>query len=604
MKIRLVDYIAEFLADNGITHVFTVTGGGAMWLNDAFGKNKRLHCIYDHHEQACAIAGECYPRVYNKLAAVCVTTGPGGTNAITGVVGAWVDSIPMLIFSGQAKYPTTARSTGLPLRAMGDQEFDITKAISCMTKHSAMVIDPKTIRYHLEKSLFLAKSGRPGPCWLDIPGDVQSATIETDELIGYDPAEDAADVPPVPDDKTIDLILEKIKKAERPVIYAGNGIVGSGAHEEFLALVDKLNIPVVTSWNGLDEIYDAHPRYVGRAGMIGNRPGNWAIQNSDLLIVLACRLNIREIGFNFDSFARFAEIIMVDADEAEMKKPTIKIDMPIRANVADVIRKLYERGTAPVFNKQSWLDHCTMWKEKYPVVKEEHCTATGLVNPYCFFKELSSRLPENYITVSGNGTPCVMGAQSFIIKKGGRYIFNSGMAAMGYDLPAAIGACVANNSEEIILLTGDGSIQMNIQELQTIVQNKLPIKIFLINNMGYHSIRQSQKSFFGEPCVGIGPDSGDLSFPDMEKLAYAYGIPYMNCRENKKIVECIEKVLAAEGNIICEIFVTIEQGFDPRSSTKRLADGSLWSAPLEDMAPFLPREELKSVMLVPLMEEK
>lgn len=604
MKIRLADYIANFLAEHGIDQVFMVTGGGAMHLNDALGKNKKLHCVFNHHEQACAIAGEAYARIHNKIAAVCVTTGPGGTNAITGVVGAYTDSIPMLVISGQVKYSTCARSTGLPLRAMGDQEFDIVKSISCMTKHSAMVVDPNTIKYHLEKCLFLAHSGRPGPTWLDIPLDVQGATIETDGLADYDPAENMADNPPVPTGDVIEGIVDAIQKAQRPVIYAGSGIMGSGAHPQFLELVEKLNVPVVTAWNSIDEIYDTHPLYVGRGGIMGDRAGNFAVQNSDLILSLACRLSIRQVGYNYETWARHAKVIMVDIDEAEMQKPTLHIDTPIHANVADVIAKLNQKVASPLFRGEEWIARCAKWKEAYPVVRECFYEQEGLTNPYCFIAELGSRLPENKIIVVGNGSACVVGSHGLPIKKGQRFIINSGIASMGYDLPAAIGACYANGKEEVILITGDGSIQMNLQELQTIVHNQIPVKIFLINNLGYHSIRQTQKSFFGDPLVGIGPQSGDLSFPDMEKISGAYGIPFGRCHSNAELAESIEEALGVQGYYICEIMVTPEQNFEPKSASKRLEDGSIVSPPLEDLAPFLPREEVRNNMLVPMLDEK
>lgn len=603
MKIRLADYVADFLAENGIQDVFTVVGGGAMHLNDALGKNKGLRCIYNHHEQACAIAAESYARINNQIAAVCVTTGPGGTNAITGVVGAWTDSIPMFVISGQVKYSTCARSTGLPLRAMGDQEFDITKAVACMTKYAVMVAEPNEIRYHLKRALFLATNGRPGPVWLDIPVNVQGAMIETDELMDYDPAEDAArENPPAPDAAAIDAIIEKVKNAQRPVIYAGSGIMGSGAHAAFLKLVDKLNVPVVTAWNSIDEIYDAHPLYVGRGGIMGDRAGNFAVQNSDLVLSLACRLSIRQVGYNYETWAREAYKIVVDIDEAELKKPTIRVDMPVHANVADVIRLLDDHTDGKVFQKEDWLKRCAQWKESYPVVCPKHYETQGIGNPYCFIKELSDRLGEGQITVVGNGSACVVGSHGFHLKKDQRFIINSGIASMGYDLPAAIGACYASGGKEIMCISGDGSLQMNIQELQTIVTNRLPIKLFIINNQGYHSIRQTQNAFFGKPLVGIGPESGDLSFPDLEKIAGAYGYPFVRCETNDQMGECVEKTLQTQGYAICEIMVTPEQNFEPKSSSRQLEDGTIVSPPLEDLAPFLDREELKENMIVAMMD--
>ena len=608
MKVRVSDYIAEFLVKNGIRHVFTVTGGGAMHLNDALGHKEGLHCVYNHHEQACAIAAESYARIHNQIAAVCVTTGPGGTNAITGVLGGWLDSIPMLILSGQVRYDTTARSTGLSIRAFGDQEFDITQAVSCMTKYAEMVINPEDIRYCLEKAVYLAKSGRPGPCWLDIPLNVQGACIETEGLRGYSAAEDKdREVPKVTDELAC-LILEKIRQAKRPVLNVGNGIRLAGVEGLLLTVSEKLNIPIVTGWDSIDLIYDTHPLYTGRAGIMGDRPGNWAVQNSDLLFSVGSRLSIRQVGYHYKSWARSAYTIVEDIDDQELKKPSIHVDMPVWADAGDLLealeRNLRGLGTGQkLWNGEEWLACCRRWKKEYPVVQEKHKSPQEPANVYAFIDALSSRLPEGRITVVGNGSACVVGSHAYHIKRNQRFIINSAVAAMGYDLPAAIGACYASDCEEIICVTGDGSIQMNLQELQTIIHHNLPVKLFVINNGGYHSIRQTQKNFFGEPLVGIGEDSGDLSFPSMEKLAWAYGYPYAKIGSNAELIK-IDEVLAAKGPYICEVFVDKEQNFEPKSASRRLEDGTMESAPLEDLAPFLSREELKEQMFIPLMGEK
>lgn len=604
MKIKLSNYVAQFLVEHGIDTVFTVTGGGAMHLNDGLGHQEGLHCVYQHHEQACAIAGEAYARMHNKIGAVCVTTGPGGTNAITGVVGGWLDSIPMLVISGQVRYDTTARSTGLGIRAMGDQEFDICKAVDSMTKYCQMVIDPLDIRYCLEKALYLAQTGRPGPCWLDIPVNVQGAMIETGELRSFDPAECAEEVPVKPSEEIIDTIIEKIKQAKRPVINAGNGIRISGGYEEFCQMVDKLNVPVVTGWNSIDLIADEHPLYVGRGGIMGDRAGNFAIQNSDLVLSLGSRLSIRQVGYNYKTWAREAYTIVVDVDGEELKKPTIHVDMPVCADVRDVMQMINEKlGDTKLDTDTFWLNKCDHWKKTYPVVLPKHYEQKGLANVYAFIKEVSRVLPENYVTVVGNGSACVVGSHGYEIKKGQRFIINSAIASMGYDLPAAIGACVAEGCRELVCLSGDGSIQMNLQELQTIQTNKLPIKIFVINNNGYHSIRQTQTNFFGEPFVGIGPQSHDLEFPDMKKIAYAYDYPFFRCESNDTLEETIRQVFATEGAVICEVMVSTDQNFEPKSSTKRLEDGTLVSPPLEDLAPFLDRETFHSEMIIEPVEE-
>jgi acetolactate synthase-1/2/3 large subunit len=602
MKQRVADYIADFLVSCNITDVFTVTGGGAMHLNDAFGHHSKLHCTYNHHEQACAIAAEAYARVNNNIAAVCVTTGPGGSNAITGVLGGWLDSIPMLIISGQVRYDTTVRFTGLNLRSLGIQEFDILKAVSCMTKYAEMVIDPEHIRYSLEKAIFLAKSGRPGPSWLDIPLNVQGATIETDSLVGYDhKKENGSFETPVSSD-VIDTIIEKIKESERPVVIAGSAIRYSNGFDVFSKLIEQLKIPVVSSCGSIDLISDDDPLYIGRIGINGDRPGNFSVQNSDLVISLGNRLSLQQIGFNFKAWAREAYTIVVDIDPNELKKHTLHIDLPICADVIDVMKKLLAQTENDITAKTSWMEWCKKRKEKYPVVQQKHYDEKELVNVYVFFKEISSFLPEDYYTVVGVGSARIVGIQAYIIKKGQRFIAPSGLAAMGYDLPAAIGVCIAHGREEIVCITGDGSIQMNFQELQTIITNKLPIKIFIINNRGYHSIRQTQKNFFGEPLVGIGYDSGDLEFPDMAKIAYAYGYPYKKCTCNNDLKSFIQQTFEEKGAVISEVIVSTAQFNEPKSANKRLDNGTLFSAPLEDMAPFLSREEFQENMLIKPLE--
>lgn len=609
MKIRLADYVAEFLVEHGVTDVFSVVGGGAMHLNDALGHNEGLKVTYNHHEQACAMAAEAYARLDNKIAAVCVTTGPGGTNALTGVVGGWLDSIPMFIISGQVRYDTTARYalqfTEKPLRAMGDQEYDIVKSVEPMTKYAVMIEDPMRIRYALERGWHLAVTGRPGPVWIDIPVNFQGTYIETDDLEGYDSAADDAALPPPVGKDVIETVLEKIRNAKRPVFHAGYGIRLSGGYEAFRRAVEKLNIPVVTYWNAVDLIEDDHPLYCGRAGNMGDRPGNWAIQNADLILAVGTRISIRQVGYNWETWARAAEVIMVDIDQAEMKKPTLHIDLPVWADAKDFLTKLEEAAAGPVSSGQGWIETCQRWKREYPVVQQHQWEEkeTG-VNVYAFVRYLSGRLPENSLTAVSNGACCVVGNQAYAIQKGSRMANNSAIASMGYGLPAAIGTCIGGNRRPTVCLEGDGSIMMNLQELQTILTNELPVKVFLINNQGYHSIRITQTNLFSEHCkVGIGPESKDLSFPDFKKIAEAFGYRYYSTDSNKKMKAAVDEALAVEGPVFCEIFTDTDQVWEPKSSTKRLADGSLYSPPLEDLAPFLPREELERNMLIPLMEE-
>lgn len=608
MKLRLADYVADFLVDHGITDAFSVVGGGAMHLNDALGHKEGLHVTYNHHEQACAIAAEAYARLDNKIAAVCVTTGPGGTNALTGVVGGWLDSIPMFIISGQVRYDTTARYalqyTGTPLRAMGDQEYDITQAVQHMTKYAVMIEDPKTIKYHLERAWHLATTGRPGPVWIDIPVNYQGMYIETDELEGYDPAEDDAKLPPAVSEDAVKEVIEKIKNAKRPVFHAGYGIRLSGAYKEFRELAEKLNIPIVTYWNAVDLVEDDYPLYTGRAGNMGDRPGNWAIQNADLILAVGTRISIRQVGYNWKTWAREAEVIMVDIDQAELKKPTLHVEMPIWADAKDFLTKMNRLTSEKVFSDESWLKICEGWKKNYPVVQPRQWEENGsTANVYAFIDYLSSKLPENSLTAVSNGACCVVGNQTYHIQKGSRMANNSAVASMGYGLPAAIGTCIGGNRKDTICLEGDGSIMMNLQELQTVLTNKLPIKIFLINNNGYHSIRITQTNLFNKNFVGIGEASGDLSFPEFEKIAKAFGYKYSSASSNANMKKVVDEALSTDGPVFVEIFTDTKQVWEPKSATKRLEDGTLVSPPLEDLAPFLPKEELEKIMIVPMVKE-
>ena len=608
MKIRLADYVAEFLADHGVTDVFSVVGGGAMHLNDALGHNERLKVTYNHHEQACAIAAEAYARLDNKIAAVCVTTGPGGTNALTGVVGGWLDSIPMFIVSGQVRYDTTARYalryTEEPLRAMGDQEYDIVKSVEPMTKYATMIEDPLQIRYALEKGWHLATTGRPGPVWIDIPVNFQGSFIETEGLPAYDPKEDDRLLPSSVPEETINTIIEKIRNAKRPVFHAGYGIRLSGAYDYFRSVAEKLNIPVVTYWNAVDLIEDDNPLYCGRAGNMGDRPGNWAIQNADLILAVGTRISIRQVGYNWKTWAREAEVIMVDIDKAEMKKPTLHVDMPVWADAKDFLSRMDAELTETVFHGEDWLTVCQNWKKDYPAVLPKHWEENGTTaNVYAFVRYLSSQLPENSLTAVSNGACCVVGNQAYVIQKGSRMANNSAIASMGYGLPAAIGTCIGGGRKNTICLEGDGSIMMNLQELQTIISNRLPIKIFLINNQGYHSIRITQSNLFSEHSrVGIGPESGDVSFPEFRKIAEAFGYKYFSASSNAQMKSMVDEVLKLDGPVFCEVFTDTKQVWEPKSSTKRLEDGTLVSPPLEDLAPFLPKEELKKQMFIPMVE--
>ena len=587
MKVKVAKYIADFVVNHGVEHVFTVTGGGAMHLNDAFGHHPKLKSIYNHHEQASAIAAEGYTRLSGKLAVVCVTSGPGGTNAITGVMGGWLDSIPMFVVSGQVKRETTIRARNLDMRQLGDQEYDIVASVKPMTKYAEMVLDPNDIRYHLEKAWYLCQNGRPGPVWIDVPLDVQAALVETEDLKGF---EGPYTEKPEYDQSLTDRILKKLSEAKRPVIFAGTGIRLAGAHKDFLEFVENMQIPVVTAWNAHDVMTDDHPCYCGRPGTVGTRGGNFVVQNADCLFVVGCRLNIRQISYNYESWAQNAYKMVVDIDKRELSKPTVKVDLPIWADLKDVLVDLNKQTVES--KHAEWLNWAHAINLKYPAVLPEYIKSERL-NPYVFVKEFTNGLRDDDKIICGNGSACVIGFQASVIKEHTRLFTNSGCAAMGYGFPAAIGACVEENGKRVICIDGDGSFQMNLQELQTVVYNNLNLKIIYLNNNGYHSIRQTQTNLFkGEPLVGVSDGNG-VSFPDMEKISWAYGIPYKRVTGIEDIKPLL-KEMENEGPLFAEIVVDEAQNFAPKLSSKVLPDGKIVSPEIDDMFPFLDRDEYEA----------
>lgn len=614
MRVKVSDYIADFFAGHGIKNIYTVVGGGAMHLNDSFGHHPMLKCIYNHHEQASAMAAEAHFRVNNEIAGLCVTSGPGALNALNGVAGAYQDSIPMIAVSGQVKTNLLATNSGLDLRTMGGQEFDICSALSKVAKYYTTIQDATKIRYCLEKAFYMAKTGRPGPCWLDIPVDIQGTFVEIDNLSGFDPLSDETVLQGKQKYDTHDQILEKInlilnrlKKAERPVFYAGNGIRISNSQIVMAALVEKLNIPVVTCWNSIDLIETNHHLYVGRPGTMGDRPGNFAVQNSDLLICVGTRLGIYQVGYNKDTWARDAYVVCVDIDDQELKKPTIRVDLPVCCDAKIFLENMLSAVKHMEIKENSrteWLEKCEYWKKHYPVVEQRHYKDDSPLNVYAFIDSYSKALSEGSVTVVGNGSASVVGSASYYIKKESRFIMNCAMSSMGYDLPAAVGACVASGKKPVVCMTGDGSIMMNLQELQTIVTNKLPVKIIIINNEGYQQIRLTQANLFNKNFIGIGPESGDLGFPDFGKIADAFGIPFKRCHNKAEMKDDIAWSIDSDGYCILEVMVTTKQIFEPKSVAKRLEDGSLYSPPLEDLAPFLSREELKENMYIKMWDEQ
>ena len=596
---RVADYLFRTLADRGVRHVFMVSGGGAMHLNDALGRESRLTYVCNHHEQASAMAAEGYARVNGQLGVVSVTTGPGGVNALNGVFGAFTDSIPMLVLSGQVKRETCLGSYQLPgLRQLGDQEVDIVAMARPITKYAKLVLDPQTIRYELEKALHLAVNGRPGPCWLDIPVDVQASQIDETALAPYDPAEDT----PGWDLARISLqcaeVLERLQNSPRPVILAGTGIRAGNALGLFETVMRKLGIPVTTAWTH-DLIASDDPLFCGRPGTIGTRAGNFTVQNAETLLVLGSRLNIRQVSYNWQAFARHAFKIQVDVDSAELHKPTVRPDLGIQCDLRVFLEELDHQIAQQGFDASrhaSWLTWCRERVTRYPAVLPRHRSWNGRINPYHFLEVLFQRLSEDDIVVVGNGAATVMTFQAASLKRGQRLFGNSGSASMGFDLPAAIGAAFAGGGRRIICLAGDGSLMLNLQELQTVAHHGLPLKIFVLNNEGYLSIRTTQSSFFGR-LIGEGPQNG-VSFPDMVKLAQAFDLTGFRI-DQPDFAAAIDKVLNHAGPALCDVKLDPQQTFEPKLSSKQLPDGRMVSAPLEDMFPFLEREELLQNLLIP-----
>ncbi|MGD9129855.1 MAG: thiamine pyrophosphate-binding protein [Candidatus Woesebacteria bacterium] len=595
-KIKLSDYLAKLLAKQKVKYLFMIPGGGAMHLNDSFGHQKSLDYICNHHEQASAIAAEAYARTKNDLGVCVVTTGPGGSNTLTGLIGAWLDSIPVLFISGQVK-KTTSLYKYPGLRQLGVQEIDIINMVEPVTKYAAAVLNPQDIKYHLEKAVFIAKSGRPGPVWLDIPLDVQSAMIQENKLRSFLEPKINTNKKDIVLKKQISKTLDCIKKAKRPVVIAGFGIRLANGIDAFYKLIKQLNIPVITSMLGHDLMWESNRLYAGRFGVYGNRAGNFTVQNSDLILVLGSRLHLWETGYQYENFAREALKIMVNIDKNELKKPTVKIDLPIHADVKlfmEEMSKQLKNEQVPSFS--DWLRKCKTWCKKYPVCLPEYKKQKKLVNSYYFMDVLSDLLKARDIIITGNGTAFTGSSQAMKLKKGQRLIYNVGCASMGYALPAAIGAYYASKEKRIILITGDGSIQMNLQELQTIIHHRLPIKIFVLNNDGYLAIRISQKNFF-KRYTATDKDHG-ISFPDILKIAKAYGIPAIRIKKQSQLEKNLKKVLSSKGPYICEIMMPPNQALIPKLTTIVKADGSLASTPLEDMYPLLNRKEFKKNMMV------
>jgi acetolactate synthase-1/2/3 large subunit len=599
---KLSDFLVERLAYHGVEMVFTIPGGGAMHLNDSLGKSKSVNYCCNHHEQGCALAAEGYSRATGRLGVVMTTSGPGGTNAITGVIGQWTDSVPVLYVSGQIKYETSIESCReIGLRQLGDQEINITDIVRPITKYAVFVEDHRTIKYHIDKAVYLATHGRPGPVWLDIPLNVQGATIDPDDLVEFD---EAAEKNPSYDGRDIEQCLELLKSAKRPVVVAGRGIRIAQAKDELMKFVGKLNLPVVTTFNGVDLMADDEPSFMGRLGTLGDRAANFIVQNSDLYISIGSRNNIRQISYNWNAFAREAKKIIVDIDQAELNKSTLRPDIGVCADAGEFLRAMNSRlqADSSLERHDEWMRWCNERKSKFARKLSEAAHSEKPVELYDFIKVFTESTEEGDVVVAGNGSACVGLFQAAVVKKNQRMIWNSGSATMGFDIPAALGACIAIGGKRVYCVAGDGSLQMNIQELQTIVHHNLPVVIYYLNNDGYISMRQTQKSFFDGRIMGSDRSSG-ISFPNMIEVAKAYGLKTARITCGNEMESVVKELKTADAPVLCEVVMSRDYIFSPKLSSEVKPDGRVVSKPLEDLYPFLDREEFARNMIIKPVEE-
>lgn len=592
--IKLSDYVIQRLEETGVKHMFMLPGGGAMHLNDSLGKSKKIQYIGCLHEQACAIAAEAYARVNNTLGLLMVTTGPGGTNALTGVAGAYLESTPVFVVSGQVKRADMINGQGI--RQQGMQELNIISVVAPITKYAALVDDPQKIRYHLERALYEATHGRKGPVWLDIPLDVQATIIDKDSLIGFTPSE--ASKNKEMDEKVLQVI-DALNCSERPVLLAGNGIRLANAIPEFEKLCELLNIPVLTTWNGIDLIEETNPLYFGRPGGLGHRYANFMQQNSDFFLSLGARLNLLQTGYNFDGFASAAYKIMVDIDEAELHKINVRPDLPICADAGDFIRTLLKyKNRIQKKDRSNWFCYGNRLKEKYPIVKPEYWEQEDMVNTYCLLETISNYMTAEDVYVSGSSGSCIdISMQTFRVKKGQRVFCTKGLASMGYGLPSAIGACLASCGKQTVGVNGDGGFVMNIQELETIRRLNLPIKLFVLCNHGYGAIQATQTNLFAKNFVDCNEASG-LTLPQISRVAEAFGLKTVSIHNNAELDEKVKEALAYDGPVIVEVFSPITLTAQPKQVSYKREDGQMESMPLEYMNPPVSEEEMKENMLI------
>ena len=591
---RVCDVIAKFIYDVGIKNIFTVTGGGVMFLDDGLACNKALSVVCCHHEQAAAMSAVAYAK-YSGMGCAMVTTGCGATNTVTGVLNAWQDNTPCIFIAGQCKLNEIISSVETPIRQFGVQEADSISIVKSITKYAVMIKRPEDVLYHLEKAVYMARDGRPGPVWIEVPMGIQQAEVDGMELSHFVPGEQPEYRKTEITEEELESVVYKLENAKRPVILAGQGIRLSGSVEAFQEFVEENQIPVVTARMGLDVLPTVDDLYIGRIGNKGTRAGNFAIQNADFILSLGCRLSISTTGYAYGLFAREAEIYVVDIDPNEHKKNTVKIMREINADVADVLAKLPKIHNGGLGD---WRCRCKRWKEKYPACTEGHYLPAEGISMYAFMNELSKCLKEDAAIVTDAGSAVYVPAQAIVTTSPSqRYITSGGQAEMGFALPGAVGVSVARGKGEVIGITGDGSFQMNIQELQTIVYNRLPVKMFVWNNDGYLSIRETQTRVFGGRYIGTDATCG-VSFPSLEKIAHAYGMEYFKAEDIRGLRGVIEEALNYEGPVICEVVCIRDEEVLTAVTAKKMPDGSVASLPIEDMKPFLDRDEFNSNMIV------
>lgn len=598
--IKVSDYIIKRLEETGSKHIFMLPGGGAMHLNDSLGKSTVIQYVCCLHEQACAIAAEAYARVHNQIGLLMVTTGPGGTNALTGIAGAFLESTPVFVVSGQVKRLDMINHQGI--RQQGMQELDIVSVVQPITKYAALVDDPNMIRYHMERALYEATHGRKGPVWLDIPLDVQATMVDENQLIGYTPWEISKTELL---DKQVLQVIDRLNHAERPVLLAGNGIRLSDSVSLFETLVQTLHIPVLTTWNGIDLIEDRNDLFYGRPGGLGHRYANFIQQNSDFFLSIGARLNLLQTGYNFDGFAREAFKIMVDIDAAELNKINVRPDLPVCADAKDFISALLRNKDRIIRrDRDGWFDYCNRVKKEYPIVLPEYWEQPDLVNPYCLVETISDQMTADDVYVSGSSGSCIdISMQTFQVKKGQRVFCTKGLASMGYGLPSTIGACLASGGKRVVGVNGDGGFMMNVQELETIRRLNLPIKLFVLCNEGYGAIRATQTNLFAGHLVACTADSG-LTIPSIAKIAEAFGLKTIRIQNNGELKEKVSQALEFDGPVICEVLTPIQLTAMPKQVSYKRKDGQMESKPLEFMNPPLSDEEMRGNMIIPMYEMK